>query len=469
MNSVRKHDGNDPVIAVSCSWAVYLPLRAVKMRKNAGRFELLWEKTSAGQSDNLSFVKNIVAEESSGGSSIASSSVVVSFDSAPVAFYRIEVPPVEDSKLGPIVQMQIEALLPAVPVQMRTDWFAHPDSHGKRVVTVAVAREDRLRSAVPVAQTSDASAILLDCQAVTKAWCELFDHTDKPTVLINIRDKSIQLLLVENCQMANAMMLDIDMANLSDPDEFETHTELFVHDLRGALTHLGLDERDVDVRLLSPEEQTHQQLIEYLKVSGINVSSSVPDTNLMAGPLAVEAAEICDNLDIIGAAMLALDPHETRLNIFKDLYTSSQDKKPVRKSVPLVRLAVIVLVMLFLCGFAAKALDKAELEKLRNADAAELLARENTRKTIAQQRADILKIMDKINKSKPQGMLLNSFSYKNNTVTISSHANSFEQYQEFQKKLQSQSGFSNVKGQNPVKDEKTQRIAFKITFACKGI
>ena len=467
MTSVRKHDGKDSVIAVSCSDSAHLPSRAVKLKRSSEGFELLWKKSSDDLSYNISFVKSLVTDEQSGDSSNKSASFVVSFDSSAAAFYKIQVPPVDDLKLPPIVQMQIEALLPAVAVKMRTAWFAHPQKKGNRLVTVAVARDDHLENALPIAKTIDASEIFLDCQSVTKAWSELFEKTEKTTLLINIRDKSIQLLLVENSQMIDAMTLDIDMSNLTDSEDFATRIELFVHDFRSALMHLGIEQKDIDIRLLSPQAETHQQIIDYLNLSGISVSSSTPDMTLLSCPLPMEPQEVCDDLDIIGAAMLDLDSQENQLNIFEDIYLWSKCQKTVRKSVPILPLAVVVLVMFLVFGFVAKTLDKKELGKLKNADTAKLLERENTRKTIAQQRVDILKIMDKINKCKPKDMLLDSFSYKNKTVTIASHANSFEQIHKFEKDLESQAGFSNLKGQNPVKDEKTKKIAFKLTFLCK--
>ncbi len=461
MNDTLRQISTGSVTAISASGNSHAPIRAVKLKKRADGFELLWKmaavEAGAGAEDMF---------EEIAGTATSSGANVVCFDSTPVAFYRVEIPPVEDSQAGPIVEMQLQSLLPVLPEQMQTAWHVHSVRDGKRVVSVAAARADRLGGAVATAKRVSASQIILNSQAVVKAWSELFDMTGAKTLLIHIRPLSTQLLLAEDGKMSNCITLDSDLTDLSNEDDFVVNAELFVHDLRGCLSHIGLDD-DLEICLLSPDGQCCEKFVSYLQAAGLNVKVSAPRPELLQSYTEMTAEDICDYIEVIGAAMLAAESEGNEIDLFKGIYCAPGSEKQIEKFVSLKFVSLLAIVSLVVCLFIFKALDQAELNKLKSGNMTELIKREDTRKAVAQQRTDVLGILTKISDSRPDGMLLDSFSFKNNTMTISSHASSFEQIHEFQKNLRSKSGFTEVKDQNPVRDEKSGKVAFKMVIKCK--
>ena len=164
------------MIAATAGARMQGPYRAVMLKKSEGGLQLVWKTTEEDAAADLrSFVKKVmpaVSPQSNGSAPAA----VLGLDGGGVAFYRIKVPPVDDDQLDSIVRMQAESLLPLPADQMQMVWRAADAVDGKRSCSIAAARSDQLRRFVSDAGDS-VSQILLDAEAVVKAWMELFDGT----------------------------------------------------------------------------------------------------------------------------------------------------------------------------------------------------------------------------------------------------------------------------------------------------
>ena len=94
-----------------------------------------------------------------------------------------------------------------------------------------------------------------------------------------------------------------------------------------------------------------------------------------------------------------------------------------------------------------------------------LIQRQKLIKAVAQQRPDILQLLNQINTGADKGILLDSFTFKKGRpVTINGQAPSTEQLYKFQDNLRSRKGVKEVKIQSSSQDSKTKKFKFTITF-----
>ncbi|HEV56309.1 MAG TPA: hypothetical protein ENN87_02285 [Phycisphaerales bacterium] len=126
---------------------------------------------------------------------------------------------------------------------------------------------------------------------------------------------------------------------------------------------------------------------------------------------------------------------------------------------------VAAVVMLGVWVFVAKSLDRAELERLKSSKLGALVAYYQTREQVYEERPDILDVLTKIKESTPDGMLVDSFVFqKGRPVQISLSARSREQVFQFEEKLASQSGISDVQILGSTLNTSTNQVQSKVTF-----
>ena len=143
-------------------------LKAVELRRREGGFEVLWAKSSeAGDSqlglfaaecglsarDSVARNQSLVARVTGHGGRETrderrGTNLVVGYNSAGVAFYRICVPAVKEKEIAAIVRVQAETRLPLPPEQVELAWRAGQIRDNEMTVTIAAARRDRLQEFV---------------------------------------------------------------------------------------------------------------------------------------------------------------------------------------------------------------------------------------------------------------------------------------------------------------------------------
>jgi len=459
------------------------PFKAVKVRRRASGYELIWKRTFDGVDATgiESFLREETRPAESERAMETNEPVMIVAESRGVVFYRIDIPPVRDGQVDSVVKMQAEALLPLPADEMQLCWRVDKAADGKRGVTIAAGKTEGLRGYAGAARRFGASKILLDYEGMVKAWLELFGGTCDKTVVINIAESGTGVVLAENGRLSCAVTLDAGLKDLSRQSDWRGTAELFVHDLRNALELFGLSaDADAKVLVLSEDAGTHKRLISYLKKAGIKASAAAPKPGAMKSSEEISPKDAIEYIGPIGAAMLALDPEADELNLFEDLYSAAGTGRASQGAGSLKRPCVITVVMVVLFVLVSYAVDKASLAQLRKhiysasdnpggTNAAALIARQQMRKTVATQRPDMLDLLDKIRESSPDGVILDAITFKKRrAVTIGGSCKSYEKLYEFQKKLGEQGGIKEVRIQSSAVDKKKGKVGFKMTFHYKN-
>ncbi|HIJ70486.1 MAG TPA: hypothetical protein HPP87_03885 [Planctomycetes bacterium] len=479
-NAMGIADDMRSVIAISTGCKGQGPFKAVKLRKSARGYELLWKRTF--DSNDMAEVESFLHEEvNSAQSSFPGQSnepVIIVAESKGVVFYRIDIPPVTGSRIDSVVKMQAEALLPLPVSRMQVCWRADKAAGAKRGVTIAAGKTEGLRDYVSLARSFGASKILLGYEGVVKAWRELFGGTSGKAVVINITGAGTGIILAENGRLSSAVTLDTNLKHLSEPADWCGTAELFVHDLRNGLELFGLsDDTNTEVVVLLEDIKTHKKLISYLKDAGVNAIAAASRPGLMESYEEISTEDAIEYIGPIGGAMLALDPEPNELNLFEGLYSTARTG---RTTGALKRPCIITVLMVILFVLVSYAIDKASLAQLRkhmysapgnpdSMNAAVLIARQQMRKTIAAQRPDMLDLLGKISESKVEGMIFDTIMFrKRQAVNISGSCKSYDQLYEFQKKLGEKSGIREVKIQSSAVGRDKGKVGFKMTFHYKN-
>jgi len=469
------------VIAVSAGHRTSGPFRAVMMKRLEGEVQLVWKATDGGSGGDLTAFLNRVLPAAIPASSNGSTPAgVLGLDCAEVAFYRVEVPAVADHQVGPILRMQAESLLPLPMERMQVAWRAEAAREGKRRCSVAAGRSDQL-GMLALDAGARTSRIILNAEAVVKAWTELFESVAGRAAVIYMRPHDTQILLVDGAVLRHAVVADVGSATIESAGEME----IFVHDVRGALELF-----DGDVRSETPvfvmgvdAEGACGEAIAALGRARITAELSRPASNRLryadtggessewsAGPAGqvVDAADILDYVEPIGLGLMALDEGAEPLNLFEGLLAASQARARSRAPALIVSLLIAAIVLVG-CLAARRAVDEAALERLTDLELNRLIEQQKTRQLIASQRPDVLEIIAIITEQAPSGMLLDGFEFKQGgPVVITSFAKSREELYEFEKKMESHKDISQVRSVNPTLDEKQNRINFKMEFNYKN-
>ena len=469
-------DRIDSVVAISAAGDGGGKHRAVMLKGVRGGYELLWHRSAnAEEMGNMAFVKEVMASAKTTDAEVGATVVL---ESGGVIFYQIEIPDVEDGQVEAIVEMQIETMLPVARDEIQLASRTDRSSGGRRKVTAAIARNEKLKAVVPIAKRSQASMVILDCEGVVRAWKELFGGGDGKTVLVNIGEASSQVILADGGRLTCATAIDLGSADLLDSEKFSATAELFGRDLAEAIELFGMSNRsDVEIFVLSDKAERYERLILSLAELGVVAKAAIADPKLLGRQCELGAAEVHEYCDVIGAGMLGLQPNGDELNLLGKLYRPVGTESESAGQISLRRPCIITAVMIVLFLFVCYAIDKAMLSNLKGnlysseieINAGAIIEKENVRKLIASERPDVLDLMTKVNSSGPEGLMLDSFKFqKKQPVTISGRGKSYDQLYEFQKNLMAKSGISEVKILSPNLDEKKNEVSFKITFHYKN-
>lgn len=466
----KKSYSLDAVFAFAGPAAGQEVFRGVELKRLGGRFQVGCKRQMASEGNWSSFVKSTLSASRPSGESGDLAPVVVSCGSTGIGFYRIEIPPVEESEVAGIVRMQAESLLPLPADEMELAWRVSGTSADGRVCTIVAGRTTQLRGTVAAAKGCKASGILLACEGVVRLWRELAGGSNDRSVIIHVRANDTWVLLAQDGQLCRAVTLDVganDLPGCGDEASDSPDVELFVYDLRSTLELFEGDGAVSGVFVLSDSQQRYSGLISHLSDSGINTESAVIDADrlVLSGPDGDDGGGgILDYVEVIGAGLLALEGGG-ELDLFSELYRPGESAAGSDRPGLFKFGCIAAAVMLVLCLMVFKAIDKAGLARLESTDLSILIAQQETREQIAAQRPDILDMLNKLIESGPDGVLLDSFRFKKSqAVTISGTAKSLEILYAFEKALMGKSGISDVTIQNPVVDEKKKAVTFRMTF-----
>lgn len=433
---------------------------AVKIKQTSAGVELIWKHSGQAEA--------IVESLSSSDLNPSKTRTAICIDPSGVAFYNIEIPNVPDVQLDSLVQMQAETILPLPLEQMEIAYHRGRVVADKCRVTIAAGRSMQLKSEMVFAKKCRAASIILSSQATVKAFDTLFDIEKQKYVILNMRSNNTQVVFSENGRLVHAAKIDIGSDDLSGEDK--QNAEMFISDLRNSLEMFKFEKsEEIITYVFSESRHLTENIVAGLNNIDILAEAADIKINAITGKNAVSDDEICEFLEPIGCALLAIDEDNPPLNLFSELYNNKKKKtKKTSGLTALIRAASVFIVMLLVTIFIFNQLNKMELAKYENKDIDKLVAEQNTRKLIAQQRPDIINLFTLINEEAPGGTIINSISFKKGQkVTIASSASSHEQIIQMEKYLSEKKDFSDVTRQNPSYDAKTKKIAFKINFHYK--
>ena len=302
--------------------------KAVGLRKKGGAFEILWTKSSERTDTNwrlfaaecgLSFEPTANADV--GGDGI----VVVGFNSAAVAFYRIGVPAVGEEETAAIVKLQAETMLPLPAEQMELAWRLGQMRDGQVSVTIAAARREHLQEFVENVRDFEPARILLDCEGIIKAWRAFFSAEEKDAVVVSMTTRSTQVCLAEDGRLSNAVVLDMGTEDLAEQTET---TERFVQDMRSVLDLFGYAEpAKLPVFVLSDGSAAYVGIVSSLRSAGLNARAALPDIKKLRAQTKLQVEEAYEYRVPIGLALMALEGRTNELNIFERLYQPAKKEE----------------------------------------------------------------------------------------------------------------------------------------------
>ena len=457
-------------------------LKAIELREQKGGLRVLWTKSSEDtDTDWRVFAAEcgLSVEPTAHTGADDNKAIVVGFNSAGVAFYRMSVPAVGEEETASIVKLQAETRLPLPVEQMELAWRADQMQNGQVGVIVAAARKKLLQGFVEDVRSFEPTKILLDCEGVVKAWKAFFSGDKKHAVVVSMTARNTQVCLAEDGRLSNAMVLDIGMEDLAaESEEEQTQTcERFVQDMRSVLELFGYAEQaELPVYVLSDGDAAHVSIVSSLRSAGLNARVALPDVKDSRVPKEIGVEGIYKYCVPIGLGLMALEASEDELNIFEHLYSPAAKKEKKHwlyspKAACVIAAVMLVLSTVVFCSVdmkSPKAIEKRLEASFSDTNMNLLIQRQKLIKTVAQQRPDLLNLLGQVNASGERGIKLESFHFKKGQpVTITGQADGNEQLYKFEKSLQDRKSIKSVKT-NPSRDAKTKKVKFSITFHYKS-
>ena len=449
-------------------------LRGVELRKQAEVFEVLWTKDGQASEMNLGTFAGECSLPCKGTPKTGKKGdkiVAVGFDSSGVVFYRLGVPAVKEKELAAIVKLQAESRLPLPAEQMELAWRGGEVRDGQVDVTVAAAKRDHLRRFVEDVRVFEPAKILLDCEGIVKAWREFFSGDEEAAVVVSIRSRSTQVCLAEEGKLVNAASLDMGMEDISagveSAGQVET-IERFVQDMRSVVELFGYaDAGEPSIFVLSDGGSAIEEITSCLESAGLKAKVVIPQMQKLTAPMELSAADIYEYRVPIGLAVTVLEARGEELDIFEGLYRPQAKKEKgrwlrspkVTGAITAVMLALLVTVL-----YAMDVVNDKRLTRLvEKVDVGQFTQRQKLLKSVALQRPDLLRLLNEINSTEHDGIVLSVIHFKKGQlVTVQGQANNEEQLWKFQKSLRTRKGIKGplIESVTP-KDDKRD---FTITF-----
>jgi Tfp pilus assembly PilM family ATPase len=460
-------------------------LKAVELGKQGGAFEVLWTKTSeVGRTDRRLFAAEcgLSVKPTGQAKTDGAKTVVVGFDSAGVAFYRIGVPVAKEEEVAAMVRLQAEARLPLPAEQMELTWRAGKRQDGQMAVTIAAARKEYLRGFAEDMRSFGPTKILLGSEGIVKAWRAFFSGNDRSAVVVSIGSRNTQVCLAEDGMLINAVSLDTRMRDFSAEQGVVTEqtetTERFTQDMRSVLELFGYAEpAKVPVFVLSDGSSVIESIVSYLGSAGLNAAVALPEIYKFKAQMELNAEDIYEYRVPIGLAMMTLEARAEELNIFEHIYNPAGEGKKrcwLYSPKAACTIAAVMLIGLVIVAYAVDVASPNAIRKRLRASASDinvsqLTLRQKLMKTVARERPDLLQLINEININDSGGILLDSVDFKKGRpVTISGQAPGTDQLYKFQATLLSKKSITSVIIKNASKDAKSKKLKFTLTFHYKS-
>jgi hypothetical protein len=461
-----------------------MQFKAVELRAQDDEVEILWAKTVS--SDDCTWSDFAVQCGVAQDGRIPSKSLrkdvvsVVGLDSTAVAFYRITAPAVSEEETAAIVRMQVESLLPLPAEQIEVAWRTTPSTDGKMDVTMAAARCDHLERFFDSVRDWRPRYILLSCEGMTQAWQSLFAEQDRQAAVLSVGQRHTQICLIREGRVVHAAVLDIGMNDLLSGGEYTEAsgvaeaTERFALDVRTVLDSFGGEVSSLwPIFVLSDGGGQIDRVVASLNAAGLLARVSVPSIAGIKAPADFEPDGVYQYRAPLGLALLALKESPDRLDLFKSMIQDQAQVGVKRAKYSVIIAAAVAVLMLIALIVTSYAVDKSRDSHYRKlfaqTDLEQARQRQSLLKTVAQNRPDLLQLLEDINAGQNNGVVLDSLHFKKGQpVTLTGQADNEEQLWTFQKNLAGRKGIEGMVPSNVSLDSKTKKVRFTLTFQYKG-
>ena len=388
-------------------------LKAVELHKNNGNFTILWVKSSSENDlDWQAFAANCGLNTKAALHEHVHSDkyVVVGYDSTGTAFYRVNVPMVDEKEVSSIVTLQAESRFPLSAEQMELAWRTSKLPNKQIDITIAAARKQSVYKFIDKVRFLNPAKALLDYEAIVKVWKEMFSGHNKNAVIINAGTYNTQICLAEKGLLCTAVTLDIgtvDFGEFNSQEENET-LERLVRDIKSVVDLFGLEKQfEIPVVVLSDGSEVYENLSSSLQSVGLNASPSKPSIKKLSSDNKFDIKEIFEYRAAIGLAIMAFDNQNNELNLFSYLSENSgkEEKKhwyynpQITCSIAAVMLLLFVMVSYAEIAGGSRAIDSKLSTLGSENDIENLVEKQKLFKEVTKQRADLLSLLTQITQS----------------------------------------------------------------------
>lgn len=440
--------------------------RAVALRKQSGKVELLWGKRMAVDSGTWS---DFAAQCNLSANRMNAS--VVGLDSAAVVFYKISTPHVNKEETAAIVRMQAESLLPLPQDQIEVAWRTMPSTNGSVDVTIAAARRDLVRRFADEVRPFAPNNILPACEGTAAAWRGVFSQRGQQALVLSIGQHSTQVFLVDDGVLATAAVLDGGMSNLASAGDFAL--DRFAHDARILAESLGWKENgDCPVFVMSDGSENLDHIASRLNEAGLDATVSLPEAEALHLPNEFDVTDVYEYRVPLGLALMKLDAPAHGLDLLENITETQKQEKAKSARLMTALAAAVVGVMLVVLLGAAYFIDvktNARLTALINEPSfQQAKAHQTLLQNIARQRPDMLAFLTDLSAGENKGIILDEFHFKKGQLaSVTGRADNEERMWEYQANLLSQDSLKDVLISSQSPDSKTKKIAFTMVFHYK--
>jgi len=456
-------------------------LKAVELVRRGETFEVMWTRSREVSDGNWSAFAAECGLSMEPEQAESDKMTVAGFGLSGIGFYRISMPAAGEEEISAMVKLQAEALLPLSAEQMEFAWRVGRVRNGEVAVTMAAARKERLQKFVDNVRVFQPAKILLSCEAIVKMWRMFFGGDDNTSVIINLAGWNTQVCLVEDGRLSNAVVLDTAIEDLLASEVVTEQTETserFAQDIRSVLElfgYAGLVELPIFV--LSDGSSEIESIVSCLNSADLKVKAALPNTTKLKTKTGLSVEEIYEYRVPIGLGLCALDDGLKELNIFEHLYTPAraEGKKhwlysPKIAGVITALMFIVLIMVSYIVDVASpKAIEKRMQTSDSSVDIKLLEERQKLMKIVAQQRPDLLEVLNQLSAGDEKGIMLDSFHFKKGQpINITGQAQNSDQLYKFQESLLGQKNIKEVRIQSASKDDKGGKIKFTITFHYKN-
>ncbi len=453
-------------------------LKAVELFKQNGAFKILWAKSSIENNlDWQAFAEGcgLPIKATPQEWIKHNKNVVVGYDSTGTAFYRVNIPAIEEKEVSTIVHLQAESRFPLPADQTELAWRTSRLAPKQMAITIAAARKQPVQEFIDKVRILHPARAILDSEAVVKVWKELFSGREQNAVIVNAGTHNTQICLAINGLLCDAVTLDMGTVDFGENESQEAETiERLARDARSVVDLFSMEKQvEVPVIVLSDGSKIYETLAASLKLAGMNARSAIPSIKKLESDNKLELKEIFEYRTPIGLALMALDGKNNELNLFTYLLKpfGEEVKKHWFYNLTITGTLAAVMVLLFVMVSYAVLVGSSRVinEKLSNLGSeTNIIEKQKLLQEIANQRVDLLSLLTEITRSgqnsqssqknstaqgpSPQpassgqsGIQLESFHFKKGqVVTITGQVQNKEQLENFEESLLSNKDIKDV-------------------------